>query len=125
VLDLDYAEDANCDTDMNVVMTGRQGIVEVQGTAEGEPFTRAQMNELLDLADAGIGRLIAEQKAALAAMKLVLASNNAKKLKELDAILAPLGWELVPQGRAGRSRVEEPHCTFVENALAKARHASR
>ncbi|WP_291992268.1 ribonuclease PH [Candidatus Accumulibacter sp. ACC003] len=66
VLDLDYAEDANCDTDMNVVMTGSGGIVEVQGTAEGEPFTRSQMGELLDLADAGIGRLISHQKASLA-----------------------------------------------------------
>ena len=66
VLDLDYAEDASCDTDMNVVMTGSGGIVEIQGTAEGEPFTRSQMNELLDLADAGIGQLIARQKAALA-----------------------------------------------------------
>ncbi len=58
-------------------------------------------------------------------MKLVLASNNAKKLKELDAILAPLGWELVPQGQLGVPEAEEPHCTFVENALTKARHASR
>jgi non-canonical purine NTP pyrophosphatase (RdgB/HAM1 family) len=58
-------------------------------------------------------------------MKLVLASNNTKKLKELDAILAPLGWELVPQGELGVPEAEEPHCTFVENALAKARHASR
>lgn len=58
-------------------------------------------------------------------MKLVLASNNAKKLKELDAILAPLGWELVPQGQLGVPEVDEPHCTFVENALAKARHASQ
>jgi len=66
VLDLDYAEDANCDTDMNVVMTGSRGIVEVQGTAEGEPFTRTEMIALLDLADAGIGRLIAHQKASLA-----------------------------------------------------------
>ncbi len=66
VLDLDYAEDANCDTDMNVVMTGSGGIVEVQGTAEGEPFTRSEMIALLDLADAGIGRLIAHQKASLA-----------------------------------------------------------
>lgn len=65
ILDLDYAEDANCDTDMNVVMTSRQGIVEVQGTAEGDPFTRIQMNELLDLATAGIGELLAQQKAAL------------------------------------------------------------
>ncbi|ACV34274.1 ribonuclease PH [Accumulibacter sp.] len=66
VLDLDYAEDSSCDTDMNVVMTGSGGIVEIQGTAEGVPFTRGQMNQLLDLADAGIGQLIARQKAALA-----------------------------------------------------------
>jgi ribonuclease PH len=67
VLDLDYAEDSDCDTDMNVVMTGRGGIVEIQGTAEGEPFTRAQMSELVDLAAAGIGELVARQKRALAA----------------------------------------------------------
>jgi len=58
-------------------------------------------------------------------MKIVLASNNAKKLKELDAILAPRGWELVPQGALGVDEAEEPHVTFVENALAKARHAAR
>ncbi|MEF8698796.1 MAG: RdgB/HAM1 family non-canonical purine NTP pyrophosphatase [Candidatus Accumulibacter sp. UW26] len=58
-------------------------------------------------------------------MKLVLASNNTKKLQELDAILAPLGWQLVPQGELGIPEAEEPHCTFVENALAKARHAAR
>ncbi|MFC5301736.1 RdgB/HAM1 family non-canonical purine NTP pyrophosphatase [Azospira restricta] len=57
--------------------------------------------------------------------RLVLASNNAKKLKELDAILAPLGWELIPQGALGVAEADEPHVTFVENALAKARHASR
>ena len=66
VLDLDYPEDSDCDTDMNVVMTGRGGIVEIQGTAEGEPFTRAQMSQLVDLAENGIGELIARQKAALA-----------------------------------------------------------
>lgn len=57
-------------------------------------------------------------------MKLVLASNNAKKLAELRAILAPLGWTLVPQGELGVPEAEEPHCTFIENALAKARHAA-
>ena len=57
-------------------------------------------------------------------MRLVLASNNTKKLKELDAILAPLGWELVPQGQLDVPEVDEPHCTFVENALAKARNAT-
>jgi ribonuclease PH len=65
VLDLDYAEDVDCDTDMNVVMTGRGGIIEVQGTAEGEPFSRAQLERLLDLAEQGIRELIAMQKRAL------------------------------------------------------------
>jgi ribonuclease PH len=65
VLDLDYDEDSNCDTDMNVVMTGTGGIVEIQGTAEGTPFTRTQLDELLVLADRGIGELIARQKAIL------------------------------------------------------------
>ena len=66
VLDLDYAEDSNCDTDMNVVMTGAGAFVEVQGTAEGAAFDRAEMNALLDLADAGIATLVAAQKRAIA-----------------------------------------------------------
>ena len=66
VLDLDYPEDSDCDTDMNVVMTGSGGIVELQGTAEGEPFTRTQMGLLTDLAEAGIAQLVKAQKAALA-----------------------------------------------------------
>jgi ribonuclease PH len=65
VLDLDYAEDSACGTDMNVVMTSGGGMVELQGTAEGAPFTRAQMNEMMNLAEKGIGELIAKQKAAL------------------------------------------------------------
>ena len=56
--------------------------------------------------------------------KLVLASNNAKKMKELNVLLAPLGFEVIPQGQLGIPEAEEPHCTFVENALAKARHAA-
>ncbi len=67
VLDLDYAEDAACDTDLNVVMTGAGGFVEVQGTAEGEPFTREQMDRLVDLATAGIRQLIEAQRAVLGA----------------------------------------------------------
>ena len=67
VLDLDYPEDSACDTDMNVVMTGSGGLIEVQGTAEGAPFSRAEMNALLDLAQKGIQQLIALQKAALKA----------------------------------------------------------
>ena len=65
VLDLDYAEDSACGTDMNVVMTSGGGMVELQGTAEGAPFSRAQMNEMMNLAEKGIGELIAKQKAAL------------------------------------------------------------
>ncbi len=66
VLDLDYPEDSSCDTDMNVIMTGAGGIVEIQGTAEGEPFTREQMNVLMDLATMGIRQLVAAQESALA-----------------------------------------------------------
>ncbi|MDO5625228.1 MAG: ribonuclease PH [Pseudomonadota bacterium] len=66
VLDLDYALDSSCDTDMNVVMTGAGHFVEVQGTAEGAAFSRAEMNHLLDLAEKGIGELVALQRAALA-----------------------------------------------------------
>ena len=65
VLDLDYAEDSNCDTDMNVVITGSGGIVEVQGTAEGAPFSRAELDALLGLASSGIAQIITAQKAAL------------------------------------------------------------
>lgn len=57
--------------------------------------------------------------------KLVLASNNAGKLREFGALLAPLDFEVLPQAYFGVSEAEEPHCTFVENALTKARHASR
>ncbi|BAL26726.1 ribonuclease PH [Azoarcus sp. KH32C] len=66
VLDLDYLEDSDCDTDMNVVMTGAGGFVEVQGTAEGSPFSREELNALLALAEGGIRELVALQKAALA-----------------------------------------------------------
>ena len=66
VLDLDYAEDSACDTDMNVVMTGGGGFVELQGTAEGQPFSRAQMQALVSLAEQGIRALIEKQRAALA-----------------------------------------------------------
>ena len=66
VLDLDYAEDSACDTDMNVVMTAGGGLIEVQGTAEGAPFGRAELQAMLDLAQQGITQLLAAQRAALA-----------------------------------------------------------
>ena len=67
LLDLEYTEDSTCDTDMNVVMTGGGGFVEVQGTAEGAPFSRAEMDALLALAGKGIDELVAAQKLALKA----------------------------------------------------------
>ncbi len=65
VLDLDYIEDSDCDTDMNFVMTSDGGFVEIQGTAEGEPFTRNAMNAMTDLAEHGISQLLTMQKQAL------------------------------------------------------------
>jgi ribonuclease PH len=66
VLDLDYAEDSNAATDANFVMTGKGGIVEIQGTAETEPFTEAQLAELMRLARKGIGELVDLQQKAVA-----------------------------------------------------------
>jgi ribonuclease PH len=65
VLDLDYAEDSTAQADANFVLTGTNGIVEVQGTAEGDPFSRDQFNELLDLAEKGVSELVVLQKQAL------------------------------------------------------------
>ena len=65
LLDLDYVEDSGCQTDMTVVMTGRLGLIEIQGTAEGAPFSRPELDVLLDLATKGIGELIGLQRLAL------------------------------------------------------------
>jgi len=65
LLDLDYPEDSACQTDMNVVMTGAGRFVEVQGTAEGEPFARAELDQLLAIAGRGIAELVAQQRRAL------------------------------------------------------------
>lgn len=76
-----------------------------------------ELPDLPDLPDASRG--------ARAARKLVLASNNAGKLREFAGLLAPLSFELIPQGQLGVPEAAEPHPTFVENALAKARHAAQ
>jgi len=65
LLDLDYSEDSICDTDMNIVMTGSGGFVEIQGTAEGTPFSREMMDQMSDLAAEGIKELIQLQKNVL------------------------------------------------------------
>ena len=66
VLDLDYAEDSDCDTDMNVVMNDGGGFIELQGTAEGHAFRRDELDALLGLAERGIGQLLELQRQALA-----------------------------------------------------------
>ena len=65
VLDLDYAEDSSAETDANFVVTGSGGLVEVQGTAEGAPFSKDQLMRLLELAEGGVGQLVALQKQAI------------------------------------------------------------
>jgi ribonuclease PH len=67
VLDLDYAEDVDCDTDMNVVMNDGGGFIELQGTAEGHAFRRDELDALLGLAEKGVAELLAAQQAALSA----------------------------------------------------------
>ena len=67
-LDLEYTEDVGAQVDMNVVMTEDGRLIEVQSTAEGDPFARAQLDELLDLAKAGIDQIIVEQKSVVAAL---------------------------------------------------------
>ncbi|MFT4618989.1 MAG: ribonuclease PH [Polaromonas sp.] len=65
MLDLDYAEDSEAGTDANFVMTGTGGLIEVQGSAEGAPFSREALNTLMDFADLGVAELVAAQKAAV------------------------------------------------------------
>jgi ribonuclease PH len=65
LLDLDYVEDSSAGTDANFVMTGKGGIVEIQGTAEGEPFSEAMLHDLMTLAKKGIGELVELQKRAV------------------------------------------------------------
>ena len=68
-LDLDYSEDSRAEVDFNVVGTDAGAYVELQGTAEGKPFDRVSLDELLDLANAGLGRLFAAQSAAIATVR--------------------------------------------------------
>ena len=123
MLDLAYTEDVRAETDMNVVVTGRGLFVEVQGTAEGAPFDRTELNALLDLALGGTKTLTAAQLAVAGVVKLVLATHNAHKVEELRRILKLQlsGLELV--GYDGPEPVEDG-VTFAENALIKARAAA-
>ena len=128
VLDLDYAEDSGCDTDMNVVMTGGGGFVELQGTAEGAPFSRARDGGAgARSREGGIAR--ARRGAAGGAAHVDLAASSWRPATRASCASSAGCWRrsasTSSRRRSSASReADEPHATFVENALAKARHAS-
>ena len=127
-LDLHYDDDVRAETDMNVVMTGDGKYVEVQGTAEGAPFDRAELDALLALAERGCADLTKLQLEALAtrarSVKLFLATRNAGKLAEMQRILAAHAADVEVVGLDAVAPYDEPvedRPTFEGNALLKAR----
>ena len=131
VLDLDYAEDSEADTDANFVMTGDGRIIEVQGTAEKTPFSQDEFLALMALARKGVARLVDLQKMAVdvdiarhaspeITGKLVIATHNPGKLAEMRELLAPHGVEAVSAGELGLGEPEETGNTFRANARIKA-----
>lgn len=134
ILDLCYEEDSNAHVDMNVIMTDKGEFVEVQGTGEESPFSRSDLNALLELGEKGNKELIKVQRRALGNIasevlgeevpsEVVIATNNAHKLEEISAILEDFDCKihsLKDVDLAGIEIVEDGH-TFEHNALIKAR----
>ncbi|MEG1871102.1 MAG: XTP/dITP diphosphatase, partial [Peptostreptococcaceae bacterium] len=134
VLDLCYEEDSNAHVDMNVIMTDKGEFVEVQGTGEESPFSRTDLNALLELGEKGNKELIKVQRKALDKIaievlgeeepsEVVIATNNAHKLEEISAILTDFNcdvYSLKDVDLAGIEIIEDGH-TFEHNALIKAR----
>ena len=133
MLDLPYEEDSRAEVDMNVVMTSSGRFIEVQGTAEGMPFTKGELDEMLSLAEHGIAQLLdlADRDAwpspppppvtrGTCGIELVLASANPDKAAEIAAILGPCpGWCCIP-GPPSVPDVDETGDTLVDNARLKA-----
>lgn len=128
MLDLCYREDSMADADMNMVMNEQFRFIELQGTGEERAFSLAELGQLLSLAQAGIAQLFARQAQALGEaayvigqkQTLVIASNNAHKIKELTAMLGDR-YHLVSMREAGfYGDVEENGDTFADNAVLKA-----
>ncbi len=134
VLDLCYAQDSRADVDMNIVMDGEGRFIEVQGTGEGAAFARDELDKLLDLAAEGIEALRRAQREALSDAarwlpprlpRVILATNNAHKVRELKALLAGK-YEALSLSEAGLAiDVDETGSTFAENALLKAQAVSK
>ena len=132
-LDLCYQEDSTAETDMNFVMNGNGEFIELQGTGEGRAFTRGELNALLLLGEKGIRELMSMQRNALGSRasliaprrKLVLASNNAHKLRELKEIIGDK-YDILSMRDAGADiEIEETGSTFAENAIIKAEAVCR
>ena len=133
ILDLDYPEDSHAEVDFNVVATSAGTYVEVQGTAEGKPFSRTQLDELLALADSGIAQLFEVQRRgprrrsrgggpAPVTVRLLLATRSEHKLQELQTLLHLPWLELVTLDEAGvAGEAVEDAATFRGNAIIKAR----
>lgn len=126
IVDVDYAEDSNAQADMNFVLSESGKIVEIQGTAEGQPFSEEEFNRLFALAKGGIRQLIAKQKEALnlqpkpVIKELVIASHNPGKIAEFTQLLAPFGVKVYSAKDLNLDDVEETGTTFAENAQLKA-----
>jgi len=128
-LDLCYEEDSTAGCDMNFVMDDTGAFIELQGTGEGRPFTRAEMDQLTDLAEKGCMELMEQQRRCLGERRaliapprvLVLASNNPHKVAELKA-MAGSRYRVLTMREAGfDGEIDENGETFEENALIKAR----
>src|SRR6202035_1562904 len=150
VLDLDYAEDSQADTDANFVLTGTGNIVEIQATAEKTPFSEAEFAALLALARKGIGKLVDLQKMAVGRQttdkdpaeppsirppssvvrrpiigRLVIATHNSGKLAEMRELLAPYGIDAISAGELDLPEPDETGMSFGDNARIKAQAAAQ
>lgn len=137
LLDLSYEEDSRADVDLNVVMTGSGKLIEVQGTAEGEAFSREELNQLLDLAGKGINVLISKQKHSLGGLapefknaprkkRLILATKNEGKVEEIKKLLSALPLKIFSlKDIRELPSVDESGVTFKENAILKAETISK
>ncbi len=138
LLDICYEEDSNAQVDMNIIMTDRCEFVEVQGTGEERPFSRKDLNKLLELGEKGNKELIRIQRAALGEIadeilgmdygnEIVISTGNAHKLEEIGAILKDLEYNIhsLKDVNLADLEIEENGKTFEHNALIKARTVAK